>query len=148
MFDAVFCLDVLYHQHAGNDTQALREFHRVMKKGGILIIREPAYNFLRGHHDRLVWTRKRYTKKELIAKLQQAGFEIQKASYINFFLFPLAAAKRLLERVYAPRNVLDKTFHSHKIVNAFFEKVLFLEAILISHLRFPYGLSVICVAKK
>ncbi len=147
-FDMVVCLDVLYHAMVGSDNRALREFWRVLRPGGILIIREPAYNWLRGHHDQLVWAKRRYSKKELASKLTEVGFSLIKASYINFWLFPLALVKRLSENLYKPKNIISTTFRSQPIVNYVFKQFLFLEAKLINHLNFPWGLSVMCVARR
>lgn len=148
MFDIVTCLDVLYHARAGDDTQAFQEFHRVLRPGGILIIREPAYNWLRGHQDAVVWTKKRYSSPELKSMIERAGFEIKKLSYVNFFLLPLAVIKRVLENFYKPKNVLGNTFRVNWFLNFIFKQFLFLEARLLSCFNFPAGLSVMCVARK
>jgi len=147
-FDIVICFDVLYHALAGSDTHALQEFQRVLRPGGVLIIREPAYNWLRGHHDKLVWTRSRYSKQELVSKLEAAGFAVKKASYINFFLFPLALVKRLSERWYPQKDIVNSTFRTNPIMNMLFKQALFFEALLIRYVNFPFGLSVLCVARK
>lgn len=147
-FDVVTCFDVLYHARAGNDTQALREFWRVLRSGGILIVREPAYDWLRGHQDEVVWTKKRYTKKEMVIKLSEAGFMVEKASYVNFLLLPLALVKRFSEHLYRPKNSMGTTFRTNPILNALFRYVLFFEARLLPHMNFPFGLSVLCVAHK
>lgn len=148
LFDIVTCLDVLYHARAGNDARALREFCRVLRPGGILIVREPAYDWLRGHQDEVVWTKKRYAKKELVTQLKKAGFEIEKASHVNFFLLPLAILKRLSESVYHPKDIMSNTFYANPILNTLFKNVLFAEAKMIPYINFPFGLSVLCVARK
>jgi len=147
-FDVITCLDVLYHAKVGNDVQALKEFNRVLRPGGVLIVREPAYNWLRGHQDKVVWTKKRYAKKELVAQLEKAGFEIEKASHVNFFLLPLAILKRLSERVYHPKDIMGNTFYANPILNTLFKNVLFAEAKILPYINFPFGLSVLCVARK
>ncbi|MBI2050359.1 MAG: class I SAM-dependent methyltransferase [Parcubacteria group bacterium] len=148
MFAAVTCLDVLYHAKAGNDAQALREFWRVLRPGGILIVREPAYDWLRGHQDDVVWTKKRYAKRELMQKLSEAGFLIEKASHVNCFLFPLAVAKRFSEHWYPQKDIAGSTFRANPVLNFLFKWVLFFEAKLILYVNFPFGLSVLCIARK
>lgn len=147
-FDAVTCFDVLYHKWVKDDALALKEINRVLKSGGMLVIREASYDWLRSQHDELVWTRHRFTRNELRGKLIKAGFFIRKCSYVNFFLFPLALVKRAMEKAVKEKNPLNNMFKCNVVINTFFTFWLYLEAVLIRWLSFPFGLSVICVAKK
>lgn len=147
-FDLVTCLDVLYHAMAGNDEQALGEFNRVLVPGGLLAVREPAYDWLRGHQDDVVWTKRRYAKRELVGKIKKAGFAVEKATYINSFLLPLAIAKRFSEHLYTQKNITESTFQTNPILNALFKHVLYAEAKLVSKINVPFGLSVLCIARK
>lgn len=64
-FDIVTSFDVLYHLAVGDDVAALKEFARVLRSEGILLIRVPALEALRGGHDAVVHTRHRYAAGEL-----------------------------------------------------------------------------------
>ncbi len=64
-FDLITSFDVLYHRAVGNYGQALKEFHRVLKPGGCLFLRLPAYDWLRGRHDQAIHTAHRFTVPEL-----------------------------------------------------------------------------------
>lgn len=147
-FDLAGCFDVLYHQWIKNDVAVLKEIYRVLVPGGVLIIREGAYNWLRSQHDQLVWTNHRFTKNELADKLRQAGFKVKKSSYANFFLFPLALVKRLLEKIAPEKDPLKNIFSYNPLINAVLTVFLYIEARMIKYLNFPFGLSIICVAKK
>ena len=46
-FDLVTSFDVLYHLEVKSDLQALEEIHRVLRPGGVLLIRVPAHDWLR-----------------------------------------------------------------------------------------------------
>lgn len=148
IFDVVVCFDVLYHKWVKDDLAVLGEINRVLKPGGTLVIREASYNWLRSQHDELVWTQHRFTRNELKGKLAKAGFFIRKCSYVNFFLFPLALAKRIIEKAVKEKNPLENMFKANAAMNIFFSFFLYLESVLIQFLNFPFGLSVICVAKK
>lgn len=96
VFDLVTCFDVLYHR-AVDDRAALAEFHRVLRPGGLVLVRVPAHDWLRGAHDQAVHTRHRYQAGELAGLLRAAGFRVERLTYANGLLFPVAAAKRLAE---------------------------------------------------
>jgi SAM-dependent methyltransferase len=97
-FDLATSFDVLYHLGVADDEAALSELHRVLRPDGVLLIRLPAYDRIRGSHDRAVHTRHRYTREELGWKLARAGFRVEHATYANSLLLPVAELKRLLER--------------------------------------------------
>lgn len=145
-FHLIVSFDVIYHRAVVNDRLALDEFHRVLKPGGLLVVRVPAYDWLRGTHDVAVHTRHRYTRRELGGKLHDSGFRIRKLSHVNSLLFPLAAAKRLLEGAgWSSRADLDLP---SPFVNRLLMQVLHLEAAVLPLLSFPWGLSVLAVASK
>jgi len=143
-FDMVFCIEVIYHDWVKNKDKALSELYRVLKKDGILVIREPAYNWLRSHHDTLFESSQRFTKDKLSKKMDKVGFGIIKKTYANTFLFPLALIKRVFERkVYSAEEMFPKGF-----LFDMFYYVFVLEAKLLKFISFPFGLSVICIGKK
>jgi len=147
-FDVVTCFDVLYHKWVQDDSLVLKEIQRVLKPGGIMFVREASYNWLRSQHDELVWTNHRFTRDELSQKIKKAGFKIIKRSYVNFFLFPLALIKRISEKIIRKKNPLEHLFGGNFLVGNFFAFFLYLEAFFIRFIDFPFGLSIICIAKK
>lgn len=144
-FDLVTSFDVLYHRAVEDDLSALREFHRVLKEGGRLLLRVPAFDFLRGKHDITVHTRHRYRAGEITAKLLEAGFRVERMSYANFVLFPLASAKRLLESNGDGGSDVQPT---HRLVNALLTGVLAAEASWLKKRSLPFGLSLVALARK
>jgi len=145
-FDLVTSFDILYFQGIHDET-ALAETERVLRPGGRLLIRVPAFDWLRGTHDARVCTAHRYTSKELAEKLVKSGFKMEFMSYANMILFPLAVLKRLSERWLPPQEDSDIAMK----VGAFsglFRKCLVLESKVIRHRPLPFGLSVVAMAKK
>ena len=90
---AVVAMDVL--EHIVGDEKVLREFCRVLVPGGALFITVPAFTFLWSAHDEAVDHVRRYSKKELISKIENAGFKVNSIRYWNSLLFPLAVITRL-----------------------------------------------------
>ena len=148
-FDLVTSFDVLYHRGVPDEVAALREVARVLRSGGRLLIRLPAYEFLRSKHDRAVHTRRRYTAGQVRALLAAGGFTTERCSYINSLLFPLPLAQRLLERAFPALEQADSDLAlPPSLINEVLRWPLVTEAAWLSHGgRFPVGLSVLCLAR-
>lgn len=147
-FDLVTSFEVIYHLAVDDDRHALAEMARVIRRGGWLLVRVPAYNWLRGAHDRAVQTRHRYTAAELRAKLRDTGLVTVRTSYLNTTLFPVAAAKRALESVTAaPRGESDLKPLAPAL-NRLFTEIVAAEGRLLCRLSLPFGLSVLALARK
>ncbi len=138
-FDVICCLGV-------DDGSALAEYARVLKPGGRVFLRLPAYDWLRGAHDCAVDIRERYTARLAKRRLQQAGFAVERTGYVNTLLFPLAAAKRLSEPVFRPQQASDLTLNYGRL-QRLFETVLSSESLLTKLVRLPFGLTVLAVAR-
>jgi len=91
-FDLVVCLDVL--EHIYEDNQVLAEIHRVLKPGGKALLSVPQDPSMWSSHDTAVNHVRRYTKIELITKLQLANFDIEQVSNSIIFLKPLIRVYR------------------------------------------------------
>ncbi len=150
-FDAATSFEVVYHLGVASDTSALKEIHRVLKPGGLLLLRVPAHDWLRGEHDRLVHTRHRYSRVEVLRKLEQAGFLVERLTWANSLLFAPAVGKRLLERWNGNQNgtlAEPDLWQPPRTINDVLEGLVALEAFVIPRgLPLPFGLSVLAVAR-
>lgn len=150
-FDLICLFDVLYHKGVKNDLKALNEAYRVLKSKGHLIITDSALKFIKGPHDSALHARIRYSKKELTQKVEAAGFRVEKASYIFFFVFPVTLVKRLLSKLAAKSNVRLYESDVKKLpyfLNRLLINICALEARLLKLIDFPWGSSVIIRARK
>jgi ubiquinone/menaquinone biosynthesis C-methylase UbiE len=145
-FDVVTIFDVLYHQNIGSDLKVLQEAHRVLKPGGFLVVTDCALPFLKSPHDEIMQGRERYTKKELIGKIEKAGFKVEKASYVFFLVFPLTLLKRLLDRL--TKSHSSNVSPVSKPLNNLLLAICHFEAWLLRITTFPWGSSVIFRARK
>lgn len=145
-FDVVVSIDVLCHSGVV-ERQAAREAARVLRPGGLFLVQVPAFDFLRGEHDAAVWTKRRYRRAEVATLLSSAGLALRRSFYRNSLLFPLAAAARLVRRRRETRESARSDVRPVPgPLNAALSAVLALERRFGG--RFPFGLSVFCVAAK
>ncbi len=145
-FDLVVSFDVICELGV-DDEAALVECRRVLKPGGLLLLRLPAYSWLRGSHDRAVHIRHRYTRRELATKFEQCGMEPVHLSYANTFLFPLAALKRLSERVLRVDQARSDLTLDAGPFNPLLRAILSAEAPAIRSIGLPFGLTVVGLAR-
>lgn len=80
-FDTVICLNVL--EHVKDDARALASMHQMLRPGGQLLLLVPALKLLFGSLDVYVDHWRRYSKGELVQKLERAGFEIDRVFYMH-----------------------------------------------------------------
>lgn len=80
-FDSVIMLNVLEHIQA--DEQCLRTLHGLLNPGGSLCVIVPQYPALMSNLDRKLGHFRRYTKRDLRGKLEQAGFEVAMMKNLN-----------------------------------------------------------------
>lgn len=146
-FDALVSIDVLYHKQVKNDLQALNEFKRVLKPGGILIIKNPAHNWLRGKHDVIIHTKRRYGKEEFRKKLKKANLSVIKLSYINLFFFPFAIVKRVFENL-SKKNSESDVQRLPPFLNKCLIRIYNLEVKWLIKTEIPFGLSLFAIARK
>jgi SAM-dependent methyltransferase len=147
-FDLVTSFDVLYHRAVGDPRLALGEFRRVLSPGGRVLLRLPAYDWLRGGHDAVVHTARRFTTTTLGASLRETGFAIERLTYANTLLFPLAVAKRLLERLAPAAPAHSDVATNPAWLDALLARPLAAEAAWLRRRDLPLGLSVVALARR
>lgn len=146
-FNLVLALDVL--EHIKDDARAIREIERVLKPGGWVIITAPAYMFLWGVQDEVSRHFRRYSRSELVNKFKSSSsLKIIKQSYFNTLLFPPIALFRLVSKL-LPKPKRESDFEiGGGFVNSVFYYIFNLESDLLKYLNFPFGVSILLVAKK
>jgi len=149
-FDVVTSFEVIYHKGVRDDVGALRECLRVLKPGGQLLLRLPAFEWLRSNHDARVHSERRYTHQQMIERVTAAGFVVQKSSYINTLLFPLAFAQKA-NRWQGAEHMSDQSDLQlpSPFINRLGLTALGIEARLLQiGVQLPIGVSLLCLAQR
>jgi ubiquinone/menaquinone biosynthesis C-methylase UbiE len=117
-FDVVVAVTLLYT--VPDDSAAIGELARVLRRSGALFVLEPAFRSLRRAHDVTVHGQRRYRRDELVGLAQGAGLHVRRATYAYSFLAPPAALLAAVERRKAratddtgsdvERRALDRVF--------------------------------------
>ena len=144
-FDVVTALDVI--EHLDDDIAGLKEMNRVLKNDGQTLIFVPAFMWLWGVQDDISNHRIRYTRKEIVARLQSAGFEIERATYANITFFMPILLGRVLMKIIGIKPESENNVNISAL-NGFFGKIFSAERFWLKWANFPFGVSIVIVAKK
>lgn len=143
-FDLICLFDVL--EHIPEDEATLRAIERHLAPGGQLLLTVPAYRWLWGAHDVYLHHQRRYSAKELRAKLVAAGFKLERLSFFNTLLFPLAALIRIKERLMGSTNATGGAVPKEP-VNSALRHIFALERYWLPYGNLPFGVSLLAIAK-
>lgn len=94
-FDLIYSSNVL--EHIEDDQKALEHLYQKLKPGGILALYLPAFQCLYSDFDAAIGHYRRYEKAELMNKLKNANFAIEKCEYadsIGFFAWLTIKSKK------------------------------------------------------
>lgn len=144
-FDLVTALDVV--EHLDDDVAGLKEMHRILKKDGKTLIFVPAFMWLWGVQDDISNHRIRYTRKEIVERLEKAGFEIERATYANITFFAPILAGRVIMKLTGIKPESENNVNVSAL-NGFFGKIFSSEKYWLKKANFPFGVSIVIVAKK
>jgi SAM-dependent methyltransferase len=144
-FNVVTALDVI--EHLDDDVAGLKEMNRVLKTGGRTLIFVPAFMWLWGVQDDVSNHRIRYTKKQIVERLEKAGFEIERATYANISFFAPILGGRTLMKLTGIKPESENNVNVSAL-NGVFGKLFGAERFWLKNFDFPFGVSIVIVAKK
>jgi SAM-dependent methyltransferase len=148
---AVVCLNVL--EHIDDDERALREIHRVLRRGGIAHVEVPASPSCYDIYDEQLMHHRRYRLRELTSKAAAAGFRIVSATHLGVLVYPaFYLIKKRNRRLLAlppgeKRQLVSRMMRTTRrspLVGA----AMKVELVLGQILRFPLGIRCVTVLQK
>ena len=144
-FDITTALDVA--EHLDDDIAGLKEMFRVTKRGGYSLIFVPAFMWLWGVQDDISNHRIRYTKRQIVERLEAAGYTVERATYANFTFFAPVLGGRTLMKLTGIKPESENNINISAL-NGLFGKIFSAERFWLKNLNFPFGVSIILTAKK
>ena len=149
-FDVVTAMDII--EHIDDDKAASREIFRVLKPGGRLFVTVPAFAALWSEHDEALHHYRRYTVPHLKDLFQRVGLTVDKISYTVTALFPPILVYRLLSN-WLPKKRASGEKKANLVnvsgpVNSALLTLSQWETQLVHRLNLPFGVTVVCVARK
>ncbi len=146
-FDTVIALDIL--EHIERDEEALKEFFRVCRTGGHLVLTVPALMFLWGKHDVALHHKRRYAKKQLAVLLQANGFHLERMTFWNFALLLPAAVYRYLGNLRPPKEIRSDSLKVPGLANSILRGVLSVEnSLILKGISLTWGITLFAVCRK
>jgi SAM-dependent methyltransferase len=142
-FDLICLFDVL--EHIDDDAGALASAKRLLAADGYILLTVPAYQWLWSSHDDFMHHKRRYAAAQLRTAIARAQLRLQRMSYYNMLLFPLAAVVRLRERL------LGSPHHGRRVpaaaLNRCLAQVFGAERLLLERMNLPFGVSLLAIAR-
>lgn len=144
-FDLIAALDVI--EHIRGDSAALRALGSLLRPAGYYVMTVPAYAWLWSEHDERHHHYRRYTRGAVRKLVEEAGLSVEKCTYFNTLLAPAIMLHRSLAKLIGTKAQPDDAMPG-KLINRLFQHTFGAERYLLRMGSFPFGISVLCIAKK
>lgn len=146
-FDVIICLDVL--EHIATDTATLKTINRLLKPNGQLILTVPAYPQLFSYWDKILGHYRRYNRKQLYNLITKSGLIPIKISFVYTFLIPIVIPFRLFRHwLFRHQKPQSDFIELPRLLHLLLLTLAKLEQRLLRYINLPFGLSLICIARK
>lgn len=148
-FDLIGAFDVL--EHIEEDEMVLAQMYQACTQGGRLLLTVPQHRWMWSRMDDFAHHQRRYTRTELIRKLEHAGFQVEYATSFVSLLLPLMWAMRSLGT--SGTEMQDQMAAAGLAIGKFSNKLLSAamaveRALIDLGIRFPFGGSLLMLARR
>ncbi len=136
-FSSIYAINVL--EHIEDDVKALKNMKSLLRKNGKVLLLVPAKQRAYTRLDKELGHYRRYEKKELVEKVEKAGFVIEKIYFFNIVgLLSWTIRDKVSRNSKALKPYQIRVFDSIVPTLKFFESII----------KVPVGISLIVVARK
>ncbi|MGH9844216.1 MAG: class I SAM-dependent methyltransferase [Blastocatellia bacterium] len=143
--DLVTALDVI--EHLDDDVKGLAEIRRVLRPGAPAVLFVPAFQALWGPNDVQSGHKRRYRRRQFRDAVEQAGLRVERISYANIAMFiPIWLGRKILNLL--GRREASENRINHPWINNLIARVFSSEANWLKDHTLPFGVSIVCVARK
>jgi SAM-dependent methyltransferase len=143
--DLICLFDVL--EHVDEDEASLAAMRRLLKPGGRILLTVPAHQWMWSTHDVGLHHMRRYSRRLLRNRIKQADYRIEKLTYINSALFPVAVLARLADRL-RRSDVASGQSMPPQPLNAAMKALFSAERMIVPNAALPFGVSLLAVFTK
>jgi SAM-dependent methyltransferase len=141
-YHLVGAFDVI--EHIDDDAAALVSIAGKMRPDGKFVMTVPAHQWMWSAHDVVNHHKRRYSKRQLKALIDESPLRLEQLGYFNSLLFPAAVAERMASKARG-KDEADLTLPPRPL-NTALERAFATERHLIGRMPLPPGLSLFAVA--
>jgi SAM-dependent methyltransferase len=144
-FDLIALLDVL--EHLDDDAATLSALRQFLKPSGNMLITVPVHRVIWSPHDIVHQHKRRYSLRELKARVRDAGLTVTFGSYFNTFLFPIISIVRVFGRISRNQSEGGDLKMPSRVLNRLLYSIFASERFLIGRYTLPFGVSAMVIAE-
>lgn len=138
-------LDVI--EHIEDDVAVLEAVRSILDPAGRVMITVPANMWMWSAHDVVNEHKRRYSRASLKSAIDRAGLDVIKISHYNTFLFPVVAARKVIDALGGVRSAHLSEQLPNSALNTLLKGIFAAEQYVLPRMDLPFGISLLAIAQ-